>query len=90
MIPALFTRISTVPKVCSMELSIWFVLSASVRSQERDKNGRSRLLASSSMGAAFSGGDSGESARDGGDDEAGLLDGCGEGDPQWSDLAGAA
>lgn len=31
-----------------------------------------------------------ESARDGGDDEAGLLDGCGEGDPQWSDLAGAA
>lgn len=37
-----------------------------------------------------SGGDSGESARDGGDDEAGLLDGCGEGDPQWSDLAGAA
>ena len=24
------------------------------------------------------------------DDEAGLLDGCGEGDPQWSDLAGAA
>ena len=25
-----------------------------------------------------------------GDDEAGLLDGCGEGDPQWSDLAGAA
>ena len=31
-----------------------------------------------------------ESARDGGDDEAGLLDGCGEGDPQWSDLAGVA